>query len=297
MTRDIFVSNPATDHSYIVPLRASGVGSPLFCFPGSGGNPYVFREMVAALPEGRPVFAIDLAWLCDAKRYFTIEQHAAYCLDVVRKIQKNGPYYFCGYSFGGLIAYEMAMRLINENDSASLVALLDTPNPALLSNLSRVDSAQFRRTYLRDRLRKYGLQLAHGQFRAFMDRGLAFIISRASRSFMPAIKIGFRIANRPLPGRLRDHDPAFLRAWRDYIPKRYPKNLVCFRVQDRGPEHDRDLSMGWDTYAMGGVEVHVVPGRHVDMMRMPYVGAVADKLTIYLDSGSDHKKEPVAATS
>ena len=111
---------------------------------------------------------------------------------------------------------------------------------------------------------------------------------------MPAIKIGFRIANRPLPGRLRDHDPAFLRAWRDYIPKRYPKNLVCFRVQDRGPEHDRDLSMGWDTYAMGGVEVHVVPGRHVDMMRMPYVGAVADKLTIYLDSGSDHKKEPVA---
>ena len=296
MNRDPFGSAAATAQPHIVPIRTSGAGSPLFCFPGSGGNPYVFQEMVAALPEGQPVFAIDMEWLCDTEHCFTVEQHAAFCLDVVRKIQKNGPYYFCGYSFGGLIAYEMAMRLINENDSASLVALLDTPNPALLSNLSRVDSAQFRRTYLRDRLRKYGLQLAHGQFRAFMDRGLAFIISRASRSFMPAIKIGFRIANRPLPGRLRDHDPAFLRAWRDYIPKRYPKNLVCFRVQDRGPEHDRDLSMGWDTYAMGGVEVHVVPGRHVDMMRMPYVRAVADKLTTYLDNGSDPKKDPLAGT-
>jgi hypothetical protein len=102
------------------------------------------------------------------------------------------------------------------------------------------------------------------------------------------------MVNRPLPGRLRSDDPGFLKAWRCYVPKRYPKSLVCFRVEDRGPEHDRDLSMGWDTCAMGGVQVHVVPGRHVDMMRMPYVRAVADKLTTYLDCGSNHKKQPVS---
>jgi thioesterase domain-containing protein len=294
MNRNPFGSTAATAQSHIVPIRTSGAGSPLFCFPGAGGNPYVFQEMVAALPEGQPVFAIDMEWLCDTEQYFTVEQHAAFCLDVVRKIQKHGPYYFCGYSFGGLLAYEMAMRLISESDSAKLVALLDTPNPALLSNLSWVYSTRFRWTYLTDRLRRYGLQLARGDIQAFMDRGLAFISSRARRFFMPAIKVGFRMANRPLPGRWRHNDPGFLKAWRSYIPKRYPENLVCFRVQDRGTEHDSDLSMGWDTYAMGGVEVHVVPGRHVDMMRMPYVRAVADKLTTYLDSGLDHKKEPVA---
>jgi thioesterase domain-containing protein len=241
--------------------------------------------MVAALPEGQPVYAVDMEWLCDAKQDFTVEQLAAFYLDFIRKIQQNGPFYFCGYSFGGLVAYEMAMRLINEGDSASLVALLDAPNPALISNLSWADAAQFRKTYLIDRLKKYSLQLVRGDIEAFMGRGFAFIISRARRFFMPSIKIGLRMLNRPLPGRLRGDDPGFLKAWQCYIPKRYPKSLVCFRVQDRGPEHDRDLSMGWDTYAMGGAQVHVVPGRHVDMMRMPYVRAVAEKLTAHLDSG------------
>ena len=90
MTQDIFASNAVTGHSRIVPFRTSGAGCPLFCFPGSGGNVYVFREMVAALPEGQPVYAIDMEWLCDAKQDFTIEQLAAFSLDLIRKIQETG---------------------------------------------------------------------------------------------------------------------------------------------------------------------------------------------------------------
>jgi len=63
------------------------------------------------------------------------------------------------------------------------------------------------------------------------------------------------------------------------------ESVVCFRVQDRGPEHDRDPSMGWNNCAMGGVQVHVVPGDHADMMRMPTVRAVADVLATYLERG------------
>jgi thioesterase domain-containing protein len=291
MAHDIFGSVAGTGHSHIVPFRTSGGGSPLFCFPGSGGNVYVFREMIAALPEGQPVYAIDMEWLCEAAQDFTIEQLAAFYLDVIRKIQKSGPYYFCGYSFGGLVAYEMAMRLINEGDSTSLVALLDAPNPALLSNLSEADSVQFRKTYLIDRLKKYGRQLVRGDIEGFTNSALAFVTSRAARFIMPSIKIGFRVMNIPLPGKLRANDPGFLKAWSSYVPKRYPKSLVCFRVQDRGPEHDRDRSMGWDACAMGGVQVHVVPGDHVDMMSKPHVRAVADKLATYLDNCSDHAKE------
>jgi thioesterase domain-containing protein len=282
------------DESHIVPFRTSGGGSPLFCFPGMGGSVDIFREMIAALPEGQPVYAVDMEWLCETEQDFTIEQLAAFCLDAIRKIQKGGPYYFCGYSFGGLVAYEIATQLINEGESASLVALLDAPNPALRSSLSAADSAEFRKTYLKDRLKKYGLQLVQGDIKAFMSRGSTFITSRARRFFMPSIKIGFRMMNRPLPGILRSNDLGFLKAWNFYVPKRYPKGVVCFRVEDRGPEHDRDPSMGWDACAIGGVQVHVVPGGHVDMMRMPSVRIVADKLAAYLDSGSNHNKEPVA---
>ena len=45
---------------------------------------------------------------------------------------------------------------------------------------------------------------------------------------------------------------------------------------------------------MSGVEVHVVPGDHVDMISMPQVHAVADKLAAYLDGSSNHKMGPFA---
>jgi thioesterase domain-containing protein len=287
MTQDIFGSAGATAHSLIVPLRIAGGGSPLFCFPGSGGNVHIFGEMAAALPEGLPIYGIDMEWLCEQAQHFTIEQLGAFYLDVIRGIQKDGPYYFCGFSFGGLVAYEIATRLIDEGDSVSLVALLDAPNPALISSLSGIDSAHFRKTYLIDRLKKYRLQLMQGDIKAFMSRALAFVVSRAGRFFMPSIKIAFRVVNRRLPGIMRANDPAFLEAWRSYVPKRYPKSLVCFKVEERGPEHDRDPSMGWAACVMGDVHVHVVPGGHVDMMRMPSVRVIADKLAGYLDNGSN----------
>jgi thioesterase domain-containing protein len=296
MTNDIFASPAAKDHSHVVQFRTEGSGSPLFCFPGSGGNIYIFKEMVTALPEGHLVYAIDMEWLCDINQEFTVEQLAAFCLDEIREIQKFGPYYFCGYSFGGLVAFEIAVRLIDEGDSARLVALLDAPNPALISTLSEADSAQFRKAYIIDRLKKYGLQLVRGDIKAFMSRGLAFVTSRTGGLVMPAIKTAFRMVNKPLPGTLRANDPGFLKAWSSYVPKRYPKSVVCFRVEDRGPEHDRDPSMGWEACVTGGVEVHVVPGGHVDMMSTPSVRVVADKLATYLDGGSNQKKEPVAGT-
>lgn len=291
MTQSIFGEVAATDRSHMISFRTSGSGAPLFCFPGSGGNAYVFEELAAALPEGHQVYAIDMERLCDLKQDFTVEQIAAFYLDVVRTVQRKGPYYFCGYSFGGLVAYEIATRLLDEGDSVGLVALLDAPNPALISNLSQAESLQFRKTYLVDRLKGYGLQLMRGQFRTFLSRGAAFVASRAGTIIWPVVKKAFQIMKRPLPGILRANDPGFLRAERSYVPKRYSEGLICIRVHDRGAEYDRDPSMGWDNCAMGGVEVHTLPGGHVDMLKMPNARAIANLLAPHLKSCSLYKRQ------
>jgi thioesterase domain-containing protein len=282
------------DYSHLVPLRTSGSGPPIFCFPGSGGNVFIFREMVAALREGSPVYGINMEWLCESRRDFTVEQVAAYCLGVIRSIQKSGPYHFCGYSFGGLVAYEMARLVSDTEHGAKLVALLDTPNPALISNLSKADSAQFRKTYLLDRLKKYSVHLVRGEIRSLVSRGVAFVTSRTGRFFMPAIKRAFQIANRPLPSILRSNDPGFLRAWNSYIPKNYARDIVCFRGEERGPEYECDPSMGWDACVTGGIRSHVVPGGHADMMSAPSVYVVADRLADYLDQDLIQRKQPVS---
>jgi thioesterase domain-containing protein len=294
MTQSIFDSVAANGRSHIESLRSSGTGSPLFCFPGAGDRPARFQELTSFLPDGQPVYAIDLDSLWGIEEEFTIEQLARFYLDLIRKIQRSGPYFLCGYSFGGLVVYEMAMRLIDEGDSVNLIALLDTPNPALKSNLSVTSAVQFHKTYLIDRLRKYCRMLVRCDFKQMTGSGLAYMTTNFGSIFLPAMKILFRMVNRPLPTVFGAHDPTtiFSKAWRSYVPKRHAKakSVVFFRVRDRGPEYDHDLSMGWDTYLVGDVQVHIVPGGHLDMLSMPAVRVVAEKLAAYLDKGSNLKE-------
>jgi thioesterase domain-containing protein len=296
MTTDRPFASEATEkHSHIVHFRSDGAGSSVICFPGSGGNVHIFREMAAALPQGHPVYGIDLGWLCEQTNDFTVEELATFYIDVVRSLQKDGPYLLCGYSFGGLLAYELAVRLMEEGHDVAAVALLDAPNPALTTNLSASETAQYHRRYLLDRLRRYRDHLLQGDFRAFASRGLAFIISRTSKPLLPLIKMGLRITGTPLPTIVRSNDPGFIKAWNAYMPKPYPTNVVCFRVDDRGDEHRTDPSMGWSTCALGGVEVHVVPGGHVGMMAMPSVQVISDVLAAHLRDNAATHRETVAA--
>jgi thioesterase domain-containing protein len=293
MTHSILDSVAANGRSHIVPLRTSDAGSPpLFCFPGSNGSVLVFQEMATTLPEGYPVYGIEMDSLVATDEQFTIEQLSSFYLDVIRKIQGTGPYYFCGYSFGGLVAYEMAMRLIEEGDRANLVALLDAPNPAHLKNISVADSMEFHKTYMVDRLKQYGQLLLRGDIATIRRKAFALLLSRFGFLFVPVLKFGFRMVRKPLPLIFRANDPnaGFLKAWRSYVPKQSDQEVVLFRTQDRGPEYDLDPSMGWNACVNGGLQIHIIPGGHLDMMSMPAVRVVAEKLAAYLDNGSNLKE-------
>jgi thioesterase domain-containing protein len=56
----------------------------------------------------------------------TVEAMAAEYLREVKLWQPHGPYHLCGYSFGGLVAFEMALRLSLSGDKVGLVGLFDT---------------------------------------------------------------------------------------------------------------------------------------------------------------------------
>ncbi len=100
MTNDVFSLTSAINHTRIVPFRTTGAGLPLFCFPGAGGDADIFEHMVPALPEGQPVYAIDMESLCDIKGDFSIEQLAPFYLDVIREFKKPAPIIFADIPLG-----------------------------------------------------------------------------------------------------------------------------------------------------------------------------------------------------
>src|SRR4029078_5944530 len=56
----------------------------------------------------------------------TVEEMASAYVQHVRRWQPVGPYSLVGYSFGGLVAFEMARLLMGSGQEVELVGLLDT---------------------------------------------------------------------------------------------------------------------------------------------------------------------------
>ena len=67
-----------------------------------------------------------MVWTASEPPHATVEAMAAEYLREVKARQPDGPYYLCGYSFGGLVAFEMARRLWESGDEVALVGLFDT---------------------------------------------------------------------------------------------------------------------------------------------------------------------------
>ncbi|MFE6701620.1 amino acid adenylation domain-containing protein [Streptomyces sp. NPDC057718] len=113
-----------------VPLAGGGGQPPLFLVHPVGGGVLCYREAAAALGTGRPVHGLPAPGLTPGTPPpATVRELADLGLRAVREVQPAGPYRLSGWSFGGLVAYEMAHTLTGQGEAVELLALLDTGFP------------------------------------------------------------------------------------------------------------------------------------------------------------------------
>jgi pimeloyl-ACP methyl ester carboxylesterase len=58
-----------------------------------------------------------------------IEAMAAYYIQAIQTVQPHGSYYLGGWSFGGLVAFDMAQQLTQAGQEVALLAIFDAPAP------------------------------------------------------------------------------------------------------------------------------------------------------------------------
>jgi non-ribosomal peptide synthetase component F/thioesterase domain-containing protein/aryl carrier-like protein len=271
--------------SHIVVLREGGTKPPLFCIHGGGGHLLDYRDMIRALPDDQPVYGLRASDVNEAYAE-TVEELAEQYILEIQGVQERGPYQICGLSFGGLVAYEIARKLADQGQRIGFIALFDTGNWAYYRNLPAAKLVQFRRTYIIDRLQKYGRNLIHGRLDEFAADAHLFITSRFNNTVWKVTRLFCRLANRPVPKAVRSNIVIFSAVGRNYVPKPYAGRLLLFRAEGRSAEYGDDLTLGWSGIAKEGVVVHQVPGSHLSIMRKPYVDRLVGQLTQYLaDAG------------
>ncbi|MFI9782965.1 amino acid adenylation domain-containing protein [Kitasatospora sp. NPDC051984] len=120
------VDNGAEALEVVLPLRTGGDLPPLFCIHPGGGLAWSYSSFMKYVPAGMPFYGIQARGLLHPDDMpATVREMATAYVEEIRRIQPEGPYHLLGWSFGGIVAFEMATQLRADGREVALLTLLD----------------------------------------------------------------------------------------------------------------------------------------------------------------------------
>ncbi len=270
--------------SPLVALRSGGSQAPFFCVHAVDGSALAYLDVAAHMGEDRPFHAAHARGLdADEEPCARVEEMAERYLAAAREIQPRGPYHLGGWSFGGLVAFEMAQRLIEAGEEVGTLVLIDTwarpPEPE-----RRPDELSL----LIEMARELRWPVSPETLAALSpDERLERIAELAVAAGALPPELGLAHVRRLV----RVHR-AHLDAARAYSPRLYSGKLTLLCAETPSSASIRaaalrDPTYGWGEFSEHPVERRVVPGDHSSMVRSPHAGALARALLDVL--AGDHR--------
>ncbi|ADP82377.1 type I polyketide synthase [Pseudofrankia inefficax] len=254
--------------------RAPGGERPLFLFHPAGGPTSVYHALVTRLPAGPAVYGLER--LDDLR---DVETKADRYLEILREIDPRGPYRLGGWSFGGVLAYEVAQRLVAAGATVEVVAMIDSILPLpVTGDVRGLVVERFRRfaAYVSETYR-VDLRLPYEELAALDEDAQ---VERLGQ-LLASSEIGMT------PGVLEHQRTSYAdaRIAERYQPRPYAGRVVLFRAASThqvtatlDPRYGRtDAALGWDALCPD-LDVVVVPGDHTSVIDPPAVDLIAGHL-------------------
>jgi thioesterase domain-containing protein len=214
-----------------------------------------------------------------------IAEIAAEHVAALREVQPHGPYYLAGWSFGGFVAYEMALQLESRGETVAFVGLIDTMSTDLAQEWpwrSDADLTASMAHEVAEQMRK-PFTLRAGELEG-LEPG------EQVRRAVEALRLQGAAPAELEPGDLaracrtvRDRN----RSYAGYRPGRFAGTLTLFRATALSPHHEQFLApladgerqtLGWSRHSDAPVEVHEVPGTHATVAAEPHVRMLARRM-------------------
>ena len=267
----------------LVLLKAGEDSSPVFFVHGLGGNVAELFPIARSMTYPGPVYGIQARGLAHQDSpHTTVEAMAVEYLREIKARQPRGPYYLCGYSFGGLVAFDMARRLRESGEEIGLLGLFDTMPSSLIWPF-HVWLAATRR-----RMVRFGHTATDAPLRTW-PAALWQAGNRACGTLRN------HLAQRqpddpPLPGFLQSAPANILKvaasalvASARYRPGFYPGDLKLFISTERDAVLPAPGDI-WRRHARTLSVVHLA-GNHLTMLSTRNAGSTAASLMTYLPAG------------
>ncbi|HEX4481396.1 MAG TPA: amino acid adenylation domain-containing protein [Rudaea sp.] len=265
----VSASGPHNQWSPLVAIQPNGHRIPLFCVHAMGGNVLNYLQLARGLGNDQPVYGLQAQGLDGITRPLrTIKEMASLYRAEIRRRFPEGPYFLCGGSMGGMIAFEVAQQLMADGAEVGLLGLFDTYGPNnQFFELARGGSLQRIHYRWRDRWVRAMALDSGGQWNM-----VASALKRRVVRVQEAVQTTWcRLRGVALPHglRYRELERANMSAFYRYEAQNYAGKLTLFRAVEQPYELNKSRDLGWNAVAQGGLHIVDIPGTHDTLIEQP----------------------------
>ena len=268
------VEGPAS--SPFIEIKTGSEMPPVFIAHGLCGLAH-FSGLAMHIRTANPIYGIQAKGVDGTEEPLdSVQEMATFYVNELQKLYPADPYILIGYSFGGLVALEMARHLLQTPNKVPLLVLIDTyPHPRFCSRPVRLRLFATRVSGHLKEMRQLPVAAAISYF---VDgvKSLLHIPGAGDKSnISPKLKrLGFDETTL-----LRVKQKAYL-AYESYGPTFYPGQIQFVTAQTKSffPE---DPAAVW-RHLTANLEIEEIPGNHLNIVTTEF-HALAEALTRYIE--------------
>jgi arthrofactin-type cyclic lipopeptide synthetase C len=250
-----------------IPVRTTGSERPLFLVHDGWGTVAYAQALHHHLDEELPVYALPPV-SSEELPLHTVEGMATRLVRMVREVQPVGPYRLAGWSFGGILAWEMAAQLIGQDQAVEFLGMIDTYHPSVVAR-DMGNGEDMPRWILR------------GEGSGESD-GMGLLPVHLTLTMDEAREV-------------QDHLRTSLLSLRGYTPRPIPLPVHLFFARD---DAGADPWRGWQTLLDEvSISATPVPGTHLSMMEAPNVESLGRALSREIGRATAKLKVPPENTT
>jgi len=260
---------PESAFEQVLPLRARGSHPPLFCAHPAGGLSWCYAGFMRELNSAQPIYGLQApAVMGDIPFPDSVHTMAVEYAETMRRVQPVGPYYLLGWSFGGILAHEIACRLQDLGERVGLLIIMDT-FPAIEGHEVPLETEE---EAVRQLAGIVGIDLS-GLDAEGRTVDFATVFEAASRAGHVPADFNEKVARRTLQMML--HNAGLKQTFRS---GRFDGDILLFFATKKEGEHS--LPDTWRPHVTGKIEVHTIDCKHFEMTDpgpMREIGAVLEQ--------------------
>jgi amino acid adenylation domain-containing protein len=272
--------------SPLVGIQPEGPKPPLFCVHPAGGHAMSYYALSQCLEKDQPLYGFQAYGLEEGQvPYKTAEEMAAFYVQTIKKAFPQGPYQLAGWSFGGLIAFEMAQQFKAQGEEVSFLAIFDTQLSDVLTGgqMATEDNAEIIVNVFSEMIPGLSLEVLR---QLDYDGQLRYVIEKSQENEMFPFETDFMTLKRLWEVLLTNRQIIQI-----YKPKVYDGKITFFQAAELGKGLHFKSSLAWKQFSTEELDLHIIPGNHYIMVAPPQVEVLAEKMTRCLKQVNESKNQ------